>query len=533
VRRGVGGSAWNLALGTVAFALCFTAWSLIAPFAKTFKADLGLNYTQALLLTAVPVLLGSLLRIPMGVLTDRYGGRRIFAGLLALSALPVVLFGYADTYWALIAVGFALGVAGSSFAVGIPFVASWYPRERQGFALGVYGIGNVGTAIAFFGAPAVVDRWGRPALGWATAIVLVAASLLFYSLARNPPRAAAPTHYRQVLRSGWRLYRLAFFYFITFGGFVAMAFLLPTLLQDWFDYSKGEASARAAGFIIAATIARPIGGWLSDRVGAYPVLVLAFAGIAIDAAVLAALAPSPRIVPVTIACLSLGTFLGAGNGAVFKLVPAEFPNDAGAAGGVVGAAGGLGGFFPPVFVGLVKDVEGTYTYGFVGLLVFVAVCLTLAVWLLRSAPLAELRGAPSASPHDDGSGPLRLQSGDPLFSVDEALRIVTWNPAAERLIGIPAHEAVGRACWEVLEGTNADGRSVCRADCEHARRLWTEPVESPELTVRTAQGTRRVTLSTVGVTLEGQRVLMHTMRELPAAPPDETSPDGFGAPGLA
>jgi NNP family nitrate/nitrite transporter-like MFS transporter len=197
-----------------------------------------------------------------------------------------------------------------------------------------------------------------------------------------------------VLRAGWRLYRLAFFYFITFGGFVAMAFLLPTLLQDWFDYSKGEASARAAGFIIAATLARPVGGWLGDRVGAYPVLVLVFAGIAIDAAVLAAIAPDPRIVPVTIACLTLGCFLGAGNGAVFKLVPAEFPNDAGAAGGIVGAAGGLGGFFPPVFVGLVKDAEGTYTYGFVGLLVFVALSLALAVWLLRSAPVAELRGMP-------------------------------------------------------------------------------------------------------------------------------------------
>lgn len=383
---------WNLALGTLAFALCFTAWSLIAPFAKTFKHDLGLNYTQALLLTAVPVVLGALLRIPMGLLTDRYGGRLLFSLLLAASALPAVLFGYAHSYAALIGVGFLLGIAGSSFAVGVPFVSGWYSRERQGFALGIYGIGNIGTAIAFFGAPWLVDRWGRPALGWTTAIALLVAAWLFYSFARNAPRTAPQTRYREVIRSGWRLYRLAFFYFITFGGFVAMAFLLPTLLQDWFGYSKGEASARAAGFIIAATFARPVGGWLADRIGAYPVLVLVFAGIAIDAAVLAAIAPAPRIVPVTIACLTLGAFLGAGNGAVFKLVPAEFPNDAGAAGGIVGAAGGLGGFFPPVFVGLLKDAEGTYTYGFVGLLVFVGICLALAVWLLRNAPAAELRG---------------------------------------------------------------------------------------------------------------------------------------------
>jgi len=387
-----GAATRNLVLATVAFALCFTAWSLIAPFAKTFKAELGLSYTEALLLTAVPVVLGSLLRIPLGVLTDRHGGRLVFTLLLAVAALPAVLFGYAHAYWALIAVGFLLGVAGASFAVGVPFVAGWYRRERQGFALGVYGMGNIGTAIAFFGAPAIANHWGRTTVGWVTGLGLLAGAALFYLLARDAPSPGAPARYGEVLRAGWRLYRLAFFYFITFGGFVAMGFLLPTLLQDWFGYSKSGAAARAAGFIIAATLARPVGGWLADRVGAFPLLVLAFAGIAVDAAVLAVLAPSPRIVPITIACLTLGVFLGGGNGAVFKLVPGEFPENPGAAAGVVGAAGGLGGFFPPVFVGLVKDAEGTYTYGFIGLLVFVAVCLALAVWLLRTAPQHELRG---------------------------------------------------------------------------------------------------------------------------------------------
>jgi NNP family nitrate/nitrite transporter-like MFS transporter len=382
----------NLGLATLAFTLCFAAWSLISPFAKSFKHDLGLSYTEALLLTAVPVVLGSLLRIPVGTLTDRYGGRRMFTGLLAFSALPAVLFGYADGYWSLIGVGFLLGVAGSSFAVGVPFVAKWYPSGRQGTAVGVYGMGNVGTAVAFFSAPAIADRWGRPALGWVVAGALLAGAALIAVAARDAPVRTRPTRYRDVLRAGWRLYRLAFFYFITFGGFVAMFLLLPTVLQDWFDFSKGEASARAAGFVIAATLARPTGGWLADRVGAYPVLVLVFAGVAVTSAVLAALASEPRILPITVACLALGAFLGVGSGAVFKLVPLEFPQDAGAAAGIVGAAGGLGGFFPPVFVGLVKDAEGTYTYGFVGLLVFTAVSLALAIWLLRTAPELELRG---------------------------------------------------------------------------------------------------------------------------------------------
>ena len=383
----------------VAFALCFTAWSLIAPFAKTFKHDLGLDYTEALLLTAIPVVLGSLLRVPLGILTDRFGGRIVFTLLLAFSALPAVLFGYAHSYGELLAVGFLLGVAGASFAVGVPFVAGWYGRERQGFALGVYGMGNIGTAVAFFGAPPISNRWGQTTVGWVTGIGLLTGAVLFYLLARDAPGERPPADYGAVLRGGWRLYRLAFFYFITFGGFVAMGFLLPTLLQDWFGYSKSGAGARAAGFIIAATLARPVGGWVADRIGPVPVLVLTFAGIAVDAAVLATLAPAPRIVPVTIACLTLGAFLGSGSGAVFKIVPGEFPDNPGAAAGVVGAAGGLGGFFPPVYVGLIKDAEGTYTYGFVGLLIFVGVCLSLAVWLLRTAPPQELRGGAATVQH--------------------------------------------------------------------------------------------------------------------------------------
>ena len=528
---------WNLALATLAFALCFSAWGLIAPLAKEFEEDLDLSSTETLLLTAVPVVLGSLLRIPMGVLTDRYGGRWMFAALLAFSALPAVLFGYVESYWALIGVGFLLGVAGSSFAVGVPFVAGWYRQERQGFALGVYGMGNIGTAVAAFSAPAVVTAFGRPALGWVTASVLLAAAAGFAAGARDAPRRAPPTRYREVLLSGIRLWRLAFFYFVTFGGFVAMALLLPKLLADWFDYSLVEAGFRAAGFAVAATLARPVGGWLADRVGAYPVLVLSFAGVAVDAAVLAALAPEPRIVPISIACLSLACFLGAGNGAVFKLVPAEFPHDAGAAAGLVGAAGGLGGFFPPVFMGIVKDATGTYTLGFVGLLIATAACLVAAVWLLRTAPAVELRGfrAPGASRASplsglgDAGGLPRLDSGDPLFAVDRELRIVTWNPAVERLTGVSAGEAVGKPCWEVLDGVDPAGVSVCHAGCAHARDVWAgQPVESPELLVATTRGRRRVALSTVGVRHDGKPLLVHTMRELTAAQLDASQGSARG-----
>ena len=201
----------NLVLATLAFTLCFAAWSLISPFAKTFKADLGLSYTEALLLTAVPVVLGSLARIPVGSLTDRFGGRVMFTALLAFSALPAILFGYADGYWSLIGVGFLLGIAGSSFAVGVPFVAKWFPPERQGVAVGIYGVGNAGTAVAFFVAPVVADHWGRATLGWVVGIALLAGAVLVALLARDAPVRSQPTRYGDVVRSGWRLYRLAFF----------------------------------------------------------------------------------------------------------------------------------------------------------------------------------------------------------------------------------------------------------------------------------------------------------------------------------
>lgn len=374
----------NLTLATLAFAVAFVGWSLIAPLAKRFQDDLDLSNTRTLALTAVPVILGSLLRIPVGALTDRLGGRVMFPVVLAVSAVPAAVFGFVDGYAALIVVGFFLGIAGSSFAVGVPFVAGWYPKERQGFALGVYGMGNIGTAVAAFSAPAIVEGLGREALGIAAAVLLLATAVVFYRMAEDPPRGPA-VHYLAMLRSGWKLWRLALLYFVTFGGFVAMAVFLPKLLRDWFDISLTDAGLRAAGFTVVATFARPLGGMLSDRIGAPTVLLVVFVGAGFDAAWLAYISGDPTWVPVTIACLTLAGFLGLGNGAVFKAVPHDFPQATGAATGIVGAAGGLGGFFPPVVMGIVKDHFDTYALGFLGLLLFTAVCLVVALTMQREA----------------------------------------------------------------------------------------------------------------------------------------------------
>ncbi|HEY9458786.1 MAG TPA: MFS transporter [Gaiella sp.] len=381
---GPAGASRNLILATVAFAVAFVGWSLIAPLGKRFQDDLDLTNTRTLMLTAVPVVLGSLLRIPVGALTDRLGGRVMFPVVLAVSAIPAAVFGFVDGYAALIVVGFFLGIAGSSFAVGVPFVAGWYPKERQGFALGVYGMGNIGTAVAAFGAPAIVDWLGREALGIAAAVLLLATALVFYRMAEDPPRGPA-VDYGAVLRSGWKLWRLSLLYFVTFGGFVAMAVFLPKLLRDWFDISLTNAGLRAAGFTVVATLARPVGGFLSDRIGSATVLVFVFVGAGLDAAWLAYISGDPTWVPVTIACLTLAGFLGLGNGAVFKAVPLDFPQATGAATGIVGAAGGLGGFFPPVVMGIVKDHFDTYALGFVGLLVFAVICLVVSLTMRRAS----------------------------------------------------------------------------------------------------------------------------------------------------
>jgi NNP family nitrate/nitrite transporter-like MFS transporter len=304
----------------------------------------------------------------------------VFTGMLAYSAGAAVLIGFADSYEALLGAGLILGTAGASFAVGVPFVAEWYEPRRQGFALGVYGMGNIGTAVAAFSIPAMREAWGQEVAGIVFGVVLASYALLWASLARDAPgERPPPPRYLEVLKSGWELWRLSIFYFVTFGGFVAMAIFLPKLLTDWFDFSLTSAGLRAAGFTVVATAARPIGGWLSDRIGARTVLAVAFFGVGFDAVGLSWQASGPKIVPVTIFCLTMAGFLGLGNGAVFKLVPLQVPRSKGAVTGIVGAAGGLGGFFPPLVLGLVKDATGEFVLAFVFLVAFAWFCAGLAL----------------------------------------------------------------------------------------------------------------------------------------------------------
>jgi MFS transporter, NNP family, nitrate/nitrite transporter len=388
-----GRSTAQLALATAAFTVCFYAWSLYGPLSPDLQDDLGLSDFQDSVMVAVPVLMGSIMRIPLGWVSDRYGGRAVFTALMAFSILPLIALALVhDSLAAMLVLGFLLGFAGASFAVGVPFVNAWFAKERQGFALGIYGIGTGGTVLAGLTAPKVADEWGIAGPFWLSAGLIAVVGLVFSLFARNAvaPGARGPgpgmLASLSVFRGSGsgRAWALTLFYFLTFGGFVAMFLYLPKLLTGVHDLTKTDAGARAAGFALLAVVGRPLGGWLSDRVGATRILYVSFVGVGVLALVLAAGYTS--MVALTVACLTMAAALGLGSGAVFKLVPEWFPERVGAVTGVVGAAGGLGGFFPPIVMGIVKSATGGYAVGFVLMALVAAACLLVLAALGRSAP---------------------------------------------------------------------------------------------------------------------------------------------------
>ena len=355
----------NLQLGLAAFsfAVCFAAWGLISAFAPRFRESFHLTATQTAFLVSVPVLLGALFRIVTGMLSDRFGGRIIFTLLMFVVAVPAYLVPDVSSYQTLLIVAFFLGIAGSSFAVGVGFVSRWFPPDKQGSALGVYGLGNIGQSAAVFLGPVLAAVVGWQNIFRGSAALLVIWGIGYYLLARNSPRTAPPAGIGAMFRllARERLsWLLSLFYFLTFGGFVAFSIYLPVLLKDQFGLTPADAGFRTAGFVVLATLSRPLGGWLSDRIGGARVLHAVFLGII----PFALLMSWPSMLPFTVGALGCAFLLGNGNGAVFKLVPEYFPKDVGTVTGLVGAMGGLGGFFPPLLLGFFRDHVHTVWPGF-------------------------------------------------------------------------------------------------------------------------------------------------------------------------
>lgn len=347
----------NLALALYAFAVTFWAWNIIGPLGVRYAQQLHLTSSQKALLVATPVLVGSVGRIPVGALTDRFGGRLMFP-VLTVATIPFVLLvafaGNAKSFPMLLVFGFFLGIAGTTFAVGIPFVNAWFTPDRRGFATGVFGAGMGGTALSAFFTPRFVTWFGYTATHIILAVALAATAAICWFGMRNSPVWSPNTDpVVPKLAAALRLpvtWQMSFLYAVTFGGFVAFSTYLPTYLKDVYSFDLTAAGTRTAGFAIAAVLARPVGGILSDRIGPRAVVGISLAGTTVLAIVLALRPPLELTAGASFVVIAF--FLGLGTGGVFAWVAKAAPVErVGSVTGLVGAAGGLGGYFPPLVLG--------------------------------------------------------------------------------------------------------------------------------------------------------------------------------------
>jgi NNP family nitrate/nitrite transporter-like MFS transporter len=388
------GQTKNLLLALLGFTITFWAWNIIAPLGARYSAELGLSATQASLLVAMPVLVGSLGRVPVGALTDRFGGRLMFTVLTLASAVPVLLVAFAGSlksYALILVFGFFLGVAGTTFAVGIPFVNAWFEPVRRGFATGVFGAGMGGTALSAFFTPRLVRSIGYVPTHLLIAGALVVVGALLWLLMRDSPAwkpNLAPVVPKLAAAAKLPLtWQMSLLYAVTFGGFVAFSTYLPTYLKNVYSFDLTGAGTRTAGFAIAAVIARPIGGIVADKIGPRIVVAISLAGAAVMSLIIA-LRLSPEI-PAGTSFVLMALFLGLGTGGVFawvaELAPAE---RVGSITGIVGAAGGLGGFFPPLVMGATyNETVHSYTIGLVLLTVTAGAALLFTLFgIRRKAP---------------------------------------------------------------------------------------------------------------------------------------------------
>jgi NNP family nitrate/nitrite transporter-like MFS transporter len=377
-----------LVLATVGFAVNFWAWALLSPLGPRFKDVLALSSGQQALLVAVPVIVGSLGRIPVGALTDRLGGRLMFPVVSVATVVPVLYLGLAGqhSFAGLLVGGFFLGIGGTAFAIGVPFVNAWFPPERRGFAIGVFGAGMGGTAISALTTVKLVKGVGETAPFLITAAALALYAVVAWLLLRDAPGRVVPTTSLGArLAAAARLpiaWQACILYAVAFGGYVAFSVYLPAYLKTGYRLEQADAANRMAGFVLVAVVMRPVGGWLADRFGAVPVLAGVFGVVAAGAAVQAA---TPDLAPVgTAAFLVMAAALGAGSGATFALVARTAPAaQVGSVTGLVGAAGGLGGFVPPLVMSSVYSSTGSYGIG-LALLALVALgCLLLTLTVVR------------------------------------------------------------------------------------------------------------------------------------------------------
>jgi NNP family nitrate/nitrite transporter-like MFS transporter len=385
-----------LLVSTLAFAICFAAWLMFGVTGIPIRKELGLNASEFGLLTATPVLTGALFRLPLGIWTDRFGGRIVMFILLVACAVPLWLSSYATALWQFLLLGLALGLVGASFAVGTPYTSRFFPKAKKGLAMGVFGAGTTGAAINMFVAPPLVAAYGWQSVPRVYAVALLITAALFWLLsAPDPGRSGTAVPIRQqlaVLRDP-RVWKYCQYYSIVFGGFTAVSVWMPQYFVNEYHFPIGQAALMAASFALPAGVLRALGGYLSDRFGAHNVTWWVLWVAWIDLFLLSY--PQTDFVIQTIRgpltfhlslpswgfamlLFILGIAMACGMASTFKYISDDFPTNMGPVSGIVGLAGGLGGFLLPILFGVMLDLTGIYSSCFMLLYGIVWVSLILA-----------------------------------------------------------------------------------------------------------------------------------------------------------
>lgn len=441
----------QLFIQTGSLVVGFMVWVLISSLMPFIKEDIQLTSTQIAWATAVPVILGSLLRVPIGFWTNRYGARLLFSISFIILLLPIALMSFAKTLFMLILAGFLLGIGGAVFSIGVTSLPKYYGKAKHGLINGIYGAGNIGTAITSFLAPVLANQFGwRATVQVFLIVVLIFAFINFLLGDRKEIKVnnSLSEQIKEVYRNP-KLWFLSLFYFITFGSFVAFTIYLPSFLVNHFELNKVDAGLRTAGFIALATIFRPIGGWLGDKINPFLILMAVFFSLTF-AGFLLSFTPSLPIY--SFGCLLVAFFAGIGNGAIFKLVPLYFTKQAGIVNGIVAAMGGLGGFFPPIILTILFNFTGHYAIGFMSLSEFSLASLVIVVWLYYQEKL-------------DISSKIVNHAVDGICVTDINGIIQKVNPAFTKITGYTQKEVIGKTPSVLQSGEH---------DIEFYKKMWEE-----------------------------------------------------------
>jgi len=411
-----------LALSTIAFTACFAVWTIFSIIGVAIKSELGLNEFEFGLLVATPILTGSLTRLFLGVLTEKYGGRLIFTAQMLLTAAATWMLTWASTYIVYLIAALGIGLAGGSFIIGVAYVSRWYGAGKQGTALGIFGAGNVGAALTAFVGPFIMVAYGWHGLAQVWAIGLAVMGVIFFLFAKDDPHLVArrlsgqrpPTLAQQFAPlAKLQVWRFSLYYFFVFGGFVAIALWTPHYLIDVYGLDVKTAGMSAAAFSLSASLFRAYGGHLSDKFGARAVMYWTF-GFSMVLLFMLSYPPTEYVIqgkdgpitfstemarwPFVITLFALGFFMSLGKAAVFKHIPVYYPEHVGAVGGLVGMIGGLGGFFLPIVFGALLDLTGIYTSCFAllfGLVAGATIWMHMSIRAMeRAAHGAELDALP-------------------------------------------------------------------------------------------------------------------------------------------